>query len=370
MSSLRGWPWPFLLLILGAGIATSRLVPPLVLSSSVVLTVFLPPLLFDAGFSMELTAVRREWRWITLLGLLGSVLSAMLTFVILVLFRFPAGEALLLSAVLAATDPVSVFAALRRLRTPPRLRVTLEGESLANDAVAVVLFALALAFSHAGRVEPVGLLGLFLRLSAIGLVLGALMGLIATRALRVLPAASHIPISLAGSYLTYLLSDRLGGSGLLSVIAFALLLGGWWHSATHHRIHRFWRRLGLVMAAVVFLLVGLQVRFDAVLKAGLPLLLLIVAVWIARFLMILTMTAFASRLWPWRSRLALTWAGLRGALSLALALSLPPETPRRSEELSLVFGFVFISLALQGVTIGPLFRLLRPGGGEAVAAVG
>ena len=370
MTALRRWPWPFLLLIVGAGIATTRLVPPLVLSSSVVLTVFLPPLLFDAAFSMELTAVRRELRWILLLGLLGSILAGALTFVILTGLAFPAGEALLLSAVLAATDPVSVFAALRRMRTPPRLRIALEGESLVNDAVTVVLFALALALSHGGQVEPLGLAGLFVRLSAIGLVVGALMALITGRLLQVLPSGYHLPLTLIGSYLAYLLSDHLGGSGLLSVILLALVLGRASHSPAHHRIHRFWRQLGFVMTAVIFLLVGLQVRVDVVLAVGIRLAFLVLAIWIARLLMVVAVTAFAPRLWPWRYRVALSWAGLRGALSLALALGIPVGVPERTEELSLVFGFIFISLAVQGLSIAPVFRLLRLGGGEAVPTVG
>jgi CPA1 family monovalent cation:H+ antiporter len=367
---LRGWPWPFLLLVVGAAVASTRLVPPVSVPSSIVLAVFLPPLLFDAGFSMEMAAVRRELRWILLLGLAGSVLAAALTAATLIVLQFPAGEAFLLAAVLAATDPISVFAALRRLRTPPRLRLALEGESLVNDAVAVVLFALALALNQGGNIPPIGLAGLFFRQTAIGLGVGALTGIITRRALRVLPHRSGLPLTLASSYLTYVLSDRLGGSGLLSVIVLALLLGTALRLPAHHQIHRFWRQLGFVIACIVFLLVGLQVRVEAILAVGFRLVLLVLTIWIARLVMVLVVTACGPRLWPWRLRAALSWAGLRGALSLALALSIPAGMPRRSEALALVVGVVFVSLALQGLSLGPVFRRLGVSGPQAATTVG
>jgi CPA1 family monovalent cation:H+ antiporter len=364
--SIRTWPWPFLLLLIGAGVASTRVLPPITVSSAIILVVFLPPLLFDAGFSMQGAAVRRELRWILLLGLVGSVVAGALAFAFLLAARFPAGEALLLSAVLAATDPISVFAALRRLRTPPRLRVALEGESLVNDAVAVVLFVMAVAVNQTGGAQPLDLTLLFFRLVVVGLGVGVMLGIVTRRALRVLPRWSDIPLTIASSYLAYLASDRLGGSGLLSVILLALVLGAASHSPAHHHVHRFWRQLGFIMASVVFLIVGLQVRVDAIAGVGGQLAILVVAIWLARLLMVLLVTSAAPRQWPWSLRAALSWAGLRGALSLALALGIPPGVPQRTAVLALVVGFIVISLAVQGLSIGPVFRLLGVGGAVAV----
>ena len=144
MTAVRRWPWPFLLLLVGALLASSNRFPQFTVSPSLILLGFLPALLFDAGFSLRAAAIRRELRWILLLGVAGALLGAAISYGILRWLGFSASEALLLSAVLAATDPVSIFAAMRRLRVPERLRVTLEGESLANDGVAAVLFAVAL----------------------------------------------------------------------------------------------------------------------------------------------------------------------------------------------------------------------------------
>jgi len=124
------------------------------------------------------------------------------------------------------------------------------------------------------------------------------------------------------------------------------------------------------MSSVVFLLVGLQVRLDEVARVGGRLLLLVAAVLVARAVMVTLVTLTRSDLWPWRWRAALVWAGLRGALSLALALALPAEVAGHEEILALVFGFVFLSLVVQGLSTGPVFRLLGISRQTAVTTVG
>src|SRR5438270_13722399 len=157
-------------------LATARVVPSFAVSPTLVLAVFLPPLLFDAGFSMRAAAVRRELPWILLLGLAGAVLTAAVSFGLLLAAGVPSDEGILLAAILAATDPVSVFAALRRLRTPERLRVALEGESLANDGVAVVLFVIALAVVERRVLDAPAVIGLFAWLSLGGVAVGMGLG--------------------------------------------------------------------------------------------------------------------------------------------------------------------------------------------------
>jgi len=366
---MRRWSWPFLLLLAGAILATARVVPAFTVSPLLVLVVFLPPLLFDAGFSLRITAVRRELPWIVLLGVAGAVLAAALVFVLLRAAGVPSDEALLLAAILAATDPVSVFATLRRLHTPERLRVALEGESLINDGVAVVLFVIALAVVQRRVLAPLGVLGLFLLLTVGGLAVGAAIGLLTRRVLASLPKPLQIAVTVVAAYASYLLADRIGASGLLAVIALSLILGSAYQPTTHHQVHRFWRQLGFAMSSVVFLLVGLQVRLDQVWRVGGRLLLLVVAVMLARALMVTVVTLARGDLWPWSWRAALVWAGLRGALSLALALALPADMAGRDEILALVFGFVFLSLVVQGLSTGPVFRLLGISRQTAVTTV-
>ena len=356
--AMRRWPWPFLLLLAGALLATARLVPAFTVSSTLVLAVFLPPLLFDAGFSLRVAAVRRELPWILLLGVGGALLAAALVFLLLRAAGFPSDEALLLAAILAATDPVSVFAALRRLHTPERLRVALEGESLVNDGVSVVLFVVALAVVQRRVLAAPDVTGLFLLLTIGGLAVGAGFGLVTRRFLASVPKPVQIAVTVVAAYASYLLADRVGVSGLLAVIALSLILGSAYQPSTHHQVHRFWRQLGFAMSSVVFLLVGLQVHLDQVVRVGGRLLLLVAVVMLARALMVTGVTLTRSDLWPWSWRAALVWAGLRGALSLALALALPATLPGHDEILALAFGFVFLSLVVQGLSTGPIFRLL------------
>lgn len=355
---MRRWPWPFLLLLAGAALATARLVPVFAVNPVLVLTVFLPPLLFDAGFSMRAAAVRRQLWWILSLGLVGALLSGAIVFVLLRLAGVPSDEAVLLAAILAATDPVSVFAALRRLHTPERLRLALEGESLVNDGVAVVLFAVALSVVERRVIGAGPIVGSFLLLTLGGLAVGALIGIGARWLLRRVPTMAQIAVSVLGAYGAYVMADRVGVSGLLAVISMSLILGAAFQPPIHHVLHRFWRQLGFVMSGVIFLLVGLQVHLDQVLIAGIRLVLLIVVMLVARAVMVLLVTLPRPSLWPWTWRIALIWAGLRGALSLALALSVPADVAGHGEVLVLVFGFVFISLAFQGLSTGPVFGAL------------
>ena len=369
MTAVRRWPWPFLLLLVGAVLATARVVPAFTVSPTLVLVVFLPPLLFDAGFSMRAAAVRRELSWILLLGLAGAVLSGCLVFVLLWAAGLPFDEVLLLAAILVATDPVSVFAVLRRLHTPERLRVSLEGESLVNDGVAVVSFVVALAVVERRVLDAPGFVGLFVSLTLGGVLVGAGLGLLTRRVLAIVPHPVQIAITVAAAYGSYMLADWIRASGLLAVITMSLILGTAYEPWTHHQVHRFWRQLGFVMSGVVFLLVGLQVRLDEVLPVGGRLLLLMAAALLARALMVTAVTLARTDLWPWSWRLALVWAGLRGALSLALALGVPAAVAGHDEILVLVFGLVFLSLVVQGLSTGPVFRLLGISRQTAVTTV-
>lgn len=355
MTVVRRWPWPFLLLLAGALLATTNRLPEIKLTPGLILFGFLPPLLFDAAFSMRMAAVRRELRWIFLLGVIGALLGAGITFGILRVLGLPANDAILLSAVLAATDPVSVFAAMRRLRVPERLRVTLEGESLANDGVAAVLFALALTIVGGRGSQPLGLVGQFVVLSVGGILVGGLVGLVLARLVpdRFLVL---IPVTVIAAYATYVVADRSGLSGLLAVVMLGVVLGNRPRIVSHRMTHRFWRVVGFAVSSLVFLMVGLQLHLDRLSGSAIDLVKVLLAVLAARILMVAVLTV---RGWSRRLQTALVWAGLRGALSLALALSVPVGVAARNPVLLLVSGFVFISLGVQGLFVGPVFRALR-----------
>ncbi|TMD48753.1 MAG: hypothetical protein E6I86_05485 [Chloroflexi bacterium] len=201
------------------------------------------------------------------------------------------------------------------------------------------------------------------------MAVGAALGLLTRQVLATLPKPVQIALTVVAAYASYLLADRIGASGLLAVIALSLILGSAYQPTTHHQVHRFWRQLGFAMSSVVFLLVGLQVHLDQVVRVAGRLLLLVAVVMLARALMVTLVTLARSDLWPWSWRAALVWAGLRGALSLALALALPADLAGHDEILALTFGFVFLSLVVQGLSTGPVFRLLGISRQTAVATV-
>ncbi len=369
MNRLRRWPWPFLLLLFGSVVATGGAVPQVALSPELILFGFLPPLLFDVALSLEGRTAAREWRWIFLLGIAGAMVGAALSFLMLRALRFSWEEALLLAALLAATDPVSVFAALRNSRAPERIRVVLQGESVANDGVAVVLFTLAIGLARGATPDAIDLVGRFLRLSLGGLALGMVLGLVLVLVLRHAGPALSVAGTIVAAYAGYFLAERAGFSGLLCVIAAGVTIGNAPGLPGRQGMSVFWRGAGVTVSGIVFLLMGLQVRIDRLVSTVLPLIALLVVVFLARVAIVAGLTTWSRGAWPFRWQAALVWAGLRGALSLALALSVPAQIPTRSRILLLTLGLVFVSLALQGLSLAPVFRWLNLGS-SGIAADG
>jgi CPA1 family monovalent cation:H+ antiporter len=170
---------------------------------------------------------------------------------------------------------------------------------------------------------------------------------------------ASILVSLCAAYAAYLLSDHFGGSGLLAVIASALLAGSAQPLASRHHLHRFWQSLALVLASIVFFLMGLQVRLDQAIGAAGAIAVLFVVMLFARALMVMLVTRLSPSSWPVSWQAAISWVGLRGALSLALALSIPANLPGRTAFLVLVSAFIVLSLGLQGLSMGAVFKWLK-----------
>jgi CPA1 family monovalent cation:H+ antiporter len=226
---------------------------------------------------------------------------------------------------------------------------------------------MALDLAHSTRVDFQSLLISLIRLSAGGVLLGLVVGLIAAPLLARLPQLLGVIVTVVVAYGSYVLADRLGFSGLLSVIAAAFWLGNAPGKPAYRLIDRFWRLDGFIFSSAMFLLVGLQVRLGDLVGAAPRLLGLVAIVLLARSLMVLAFTSW-SEAWPLRGQLALVWSGLRGALSLALVLSISGISERSSIGL-LAFGFVFLSLVVQGLSVGPVFGWLGLSGRRPKPAV-
>ena len=279
--------------------------------------------------------------------------------------------ALVFGALIAATDPVSVVALFRVLSVPKRLAVLVEAESLLNDGTAIVIFNLALAVTLTGHFNLVEGILEFARVSALGIGIGVLLGWLVSWVIsRVDDYLIETTLTTVLAFGSYLLAENLHASGVLAVVAAGLVAGNVgpksMSPSTRIVLFNFWEYLAFLVNSLVFLLIGLQVNIPALLAAWQPILAAILAVLVARAVVIYGLEALAQRFTEpisFRWRHVLVWGGLRGAISLALALSLPlGPGPDRDLLLAMTFGVVLFTLLVQGTTMGLLLRQLGIGG--------
>ncbi len=390
---------PYTLGLVGVGllIGIFHLLPGVILTPDIVLFIFLPALLFEGAWNLEQRELLRNWLPITLLAGPGLGISVVIVGLILHITVGLSWEvALLIGAILSPTDPVAVIALLRRLAIAPRLRILIEGESLFNDGVAAaltqVLLGLALGSAAAGVAviqqstnggQIAGEIALsLLQLMGGGIALGLVIGYLVSRLVRYVD--DHLietSITTVVAYGTYLLADTVHVSGILAVITAALILGSYGRKtgmATHTQeaVDGVWEFAAYIANSLLFLLVGLEIGRFPLTTALAAIIWSVVSVVVGRALMIYLLIPLynliarhlaATRLGPWiapgliprRWRLLLLGTGLRGALSLALALSLPLATPNRDELILIVYGVVLVTLLGQGFGLRFLLPLLR-----------
>jgi CPA1 family monovalent cation:H+ antiporter len=336
------------------------------------LLVFLPALIFEAAWNLDRAALGRTWPAIALLAVPGVAFTAgVVGFGLLALHQMPLAPALLLGIILSATDPVAVIATFRRLAVPPDLATIVEGESLFNDGAAVVLYGVALTalgLSAAGgaSARPGALAegALALAGSVGGLLLGTLTAFVVSQAMRlVADAILQVVASIVTAYGAYLLAETLHCSGIFAAIAAGIALRAFASSRTEEidgDIASFWAVAAFIANSLVFLLMGLRIELPRIVhEPGLVVstLGLLLVSRLALAYVGLPLVRIAGENVSWRHVVAAS--GLRGALSLALAVSLPADVPLRPQILDAVFGVVCITLVAQGLAIGPLVARLR-----------
>jgi cell volume regulation protein A len=332
-------------------------------------TVALVLILFEGGLAAGWVQLRRVLRPALLLAVIGTMLTAAIVgLAASALFDFSLLEGLLLGAILSATDGAAVFALLRDVRLPLRLRRTLEGESGLNDPIAVLLVLVTIDLitkPHHGAASTALFLG---RELAVGAALGAAGGLLAARGAKLadqLPNGLVLVGSLAAAALAYGAAGALGGSGFLAVYLVGLALGDA-RAVDREPVIVFHRGLAMVAEIGMFFALGLLVfpsqfgpiAFKAVLLA------LITAI-VAR--PVASTLATIRQGFTRAERTVLAWAGLRGAVPVILAtFAVIAAVPRGLEMLNIVFFAVLLSAALQGATVQLLAARIWPGGGEEI----
>jgi monovalent cation:H+ antiporter, CPA1 family len=368
-------PYTVGLVVAGMSLAISHVDLGITLTHDIIFDVILPPLLFEAALNLRWDELKRDAAPILLLSIAGVVISAAVTYLgMCKLLGWPTAPALIFAVLIAATDPVAVIALFKDLGIEGRTRLLVESESLFNDGVAAVLFALALTWisgAPSGAVLPWRLL---ITMSGGGLLVGALVGvgalLVAGR------TGDHLvetAVTVAASYGAFLLAENFHFSGVLATVTAGLVIGAVGLRATGRRLglsHQgrvfaleFWEFLAFIANSVVFLLIGVsasRIHFDAF--GYPPLIATILFVLLSRAASVYPLSlAFRSTHWKitWAEQHVLFWGGLRGALALALALSLPNALPMRGAVIIATFVVVTFSVIVQGLTMPALLRYVR-----------
>lgn len=336
--------------------------------SRVVLDGMLGFLLFAGALHIDLQKLRSRWIQVALMACVGTVVSTAIvglaTWATAQLIGLPISLtwALVFGALISPTDPVAVLSTLRNVNVAPELEIELQGESLFNDGVGIVLFTVMLRFAVGGSAEdttPIAVVELLVVEAGGGLLLGLLMGYVAYWGMRLIDDYPvEVLISLALVTATYALAQRLHVSGPLAMVAAGLLIGDKgprdaMSDRTQIYLFGLWTLIDEILNSVLFLLIGLEVvvlSFEPSLLGFAATAILVV---LAARLVALAgpLIAFPwSVLMSFRNVPFLTWAGVRGGISVALALAIPPS-PAKPGILAATYAVVLFSIVVQGLTL-------------------
>jgi len=375
-------PYTAALVIAGMILGALGAVNPPRLTHELLFAVILPGLLFEAAFNIDVGIFLKNKITISALAIPGVMAAIFLAGTgtalaisgLSVHTGFTLQQGLVFGALVAATDPIAVVATFRELRVPARLATLIEGESLLNDGTSIVLLSLLLA-AVTGASSGIGSLVLqFVLIVGGGGFLGFAAGTFASKLIsRIDDAVIEITITVITAYGTFALAEQIGVSGVIATVVAAMHCGTYaWNEGmsrkTRLALDAFWEYMAFALNSVVFLLIGFEVSPSALLAAWPEILLAFVIVVAARAAVVYGAGALLNRTnerIPPKWLSVMTWGGLRGALSMVLALALPFDFPNRDLLITLTFGVVVLSILVQGLTLKPLMqRVGLPLGGE------
>jgi monovalent cation/hydrogen antiporter len=383
-----GLPYPILLVVGGASLGFLPGVPDVALNPDVVLVIVLPPLLYSAAFFSSLRDLRDNLRPITLLsvGLVMTTTVGVAAVAHMVVDGMSWEAAFVLGAVVSPTDPVAASAIASRVGAPRRYVTIVEGESLVNDATALVAYKFAVAAVVTGGFSLVEAGWTFVLDATVGIAIGLVVGWVITRLRKSIDdAPTEITISLITPYLAYLPAEALGVSAVLAAVTAGVWLG--WHSPelvtpdTRIRTSSVWELLQFVLNVALFALVGLElpvvvagIRDSATGSIAVAAIAVAAAVIVIRFVWVFPATyiprVLSRRLRErdpsprWQSPFLIAWTGMRGAVSLAAALAIPTTIdgggafPQRDTIIFLTYAVIFATLVLQGLSLPMVIRWL------------
>lgn len=382
-----GAPYPVFLALGGALLAFAPVTPSFSLPPELALALFVAPILLDAAYDASPRDLKDNWA-----PLVGLVLCAVALTTVAVAAvahalvpAMPWAAAIALGAVVAPPDAVAATAVLRQLRPPHRILTILEGESLLNDASALLIYRLAVGTVAAGGFSIAAVAPTFLLAVAGSLVVGPALGWVVA---RFMPRVTHVPTAIILQFVTtfgvWILADQIGLSGVLTMVCYAMTVAQSAPEQVPARIripsYAVWDTAVFSLNVLAFIFIGLQIRpilesLDVVNRnryfvvAG-AVLLTVIVVRVAWHMSFNAATRWRHRLLGFHpprpmlrptvgSGLVISWAGMRGIVTLAAALALPATFPYRDLIVVTAFAVVLGTLVIQGLTLKPLLRALK-----------
>src|SRR5262245_57268003 len=396
-------PYPVFLALGGAVLAFLPVAPSFTLPPDLALALFVAPVLLDAAYDASLRDLKDNWLPVTGLVIFAVALT---TFIVAAMTRaiipsMPWAPAIALGAVVAPPDAVAATAVLRQLRPPHRLLTILEGESLLNDASALLIYRLAVGAAVTSSFSIAAVAPAFLVAVVGSVVVGPALGWLV---LRLLERVHHVPTAIILQFVTtfgvWILAEQIGLSGVLTTVCYAITLARTAPEITPARIriptYAVWETVVFALNILAFIFIGLQLRpilesldaadrwpYFTVAAAVLLTVVVVRLAWHMSFNAVIRWRDTRHGFHPPRpmlrptigSGLIISWAGMRGIVSLAAAMALPPAFPYRDLIVLTAFAVVLGTLVIQGLTLKPLLRALDlhdedPVGRELSAARG
>jgi len=401
-------PYTVALVIAGLGLTFMRTVLPIgqlgspdLITSEIILALFVPPLIFEGALHINWKTFRSNLVPILLMAVVGLLLATFIVGGVILaiaemlqslaialnlamlddLIVIPFMAAIAFGALISATDPVAVIAFFRSLGVEKRLSVLVEGESLLNDGMAIVIFKLALGLGAVAAVSGGGGLGVefdllgtvwgFLKVAVGGIAVGLIVAKLAEVVFKYTDdRLVETTVTLPAAFGTYLLAENFHLSGILAVVAAGIYLGNiiplYTTPSTKIALYNFWEMVSFIVTSLIFLAIGLLIDIRQLVSIQNIVLVIsaVFAILVARALVVYGMSAISNKLKsdvPPAYQHVMFWGGLRGAISLALALSLTSGSfgPGVSEQLqAMTFGVVLFTLLVQGTTIERLIKKL------------
>jgi monovalent cation:H+ antiporter, CPA1 family len=345
-----------------------------ILTPDLVLFVFIPTLIFESAFNLNARYVMHNILPIITLAVPGLLIStAIIGFIMSVFSPFDLMVALLLGAILSATDPVAVIAIFKQLGVPERLTVLVEGESLFNDATSLVLATLLIGILSAGTFSGDVVfsgIGEFFVVFLGGAFVGWLLAVAAGYLLGVTESDPAIEITLSTilAYFSFIIAEHVFHvSGIMAVVAAGIMMGSWGKTkispSTEEFMEHFWEYLAYLANVLIFLMVGMQVDLVALWSSIDLIVLAFVAMLISRAVVVFGVVPLLGKFpgaeaigMPYR--MVMYWGGLRGAIALAIVLSLP-AFEYKDTLVAVVMGAVVFTLVIQGLSIESLVKRLK-----------